>query len=67
VAYFFEGVMLNTAGAQYVIAFDTASFTIFGYAVYEVLGAAPGGGGPGFAFDLFVTEVLRGGRKAYEH
>jgi hypothetical protein len=63
VAYFFEGVTLNTVGTQYVIAFDTASFTIFGVAGYEVLGAAPGGGEGRGVLDLFAAEVLQGSRK----
>jgi hypothetical protein len=54
----------DCAGTQYVIAFDTASFTIFGVAVYEVLGAAPSGGGGGGMLDLFATEALQGGRKS---
>ncbi len=47
IATFPGGVTLRTPGTQYLAAFDLATFTIIGYAVVEVLGTAPGGGGDG--------------------
>lgn len=55
IAYFERGITLQTPGTQYVVVFDTSTSTVIGYAVHEVVGAAPGGGG-GSGLDLFATE-----------
>jgi hypothetical protein len=50
IASFPGGVTLRTPGTQYLVAFDLETFTVIGYAVVDVFGAAPGGGGGGAPF-----------------
>lgn len=47
IAYFPGGVTLRTRGTQELYVFDTATYTVWGYAVFEVTdpGSAPGSGG----------------------
>jgi hypothetical protein len=60
VASFPGGVALRTPGLQELYAFDRETFTVIGYAVVDVLGTAPGGGGNGAnssAIDFALAQV----------
>ncbi len=62
IASFPGGLTFNTPGLQELYVFDWPGIQVWGYAAFDVRGAAPGGGGddasPRPALDLFASEVL---------
>lgn len=48
----------GTPGQHLFLVMDTATFTVFGVAVLDVLAPAPNRGATGLALDLFLTEAL---------
>ncbi len=68
IASFPAGLTLRTPGVQELYVFDLATYQVFGYAAYDVLGAGPVGQGGGpwgtqlpLVPDLFTAEsLLRG-------
>ena len=60
VAAFPAGVTFRTPGVQELYVFDTATFTVFGYAVFEVTAAASATGRAARAPDPFTAATLRG-------
>ncbi len=59
VAYFPGGLTFRTPGIQELYVFDWPGVRAWGYAAFEVGGAAPGaGGGSAPALDLFAANVL---------
>ncbi len=61
IASFPGGITLRTPGTQYVLVFDTSTFQVIGYGVYEVVAAGPGRAG-GFMPDLFAGQQLASGQ-----
>src|SRR5262249_24404008 len=58
IASFPGGVTLRTPGLQELYPFDLETFTVIGYAVVDVLGTAPGGGGGAeFAADFALAQA----------
>ncbi len=62
IAAFPRGLTLRTPGQQLVYVYDTATFQVYGSAVFDVVAAGPGRGGDDAearpALDLFVGEAL---------
>ncbi len=60
IASFPGGLTFNTLGFQELYVFDWPAIQVWGYAAFDVVGAAPGasGGGAGGAPDLFIGQEL---------
>jgi hypothetical protein len=59
-AYFFEGATLFTPGIHELYVFDTATFEIYGFASYDVLGGDSPGGAPGGVDPSILPALLEG-------
>lgn len=58
IAAFPGGVTLRTPGQQVLLVLDTATFSIFGFAIFDVMAPLRGGPAPAPAIDLYATELL---------
>lgn len=61
IALFLGGVTFRTPGLQALLVLDTATFSVFGFALFDVQAPFTGGGrGSVPAFDLFAGQGLGG-------
>lgn len=61
IALFAGGVTFRTPGVQALLVIDAATYSVFGFAVFDVVAPYGGGPAPGSALDLFISEVLGSG------